>query len=177
MGTIVEPALNIRHLRMPHSHVPNERRFFAIERMPFLPVLHCRRQAITALPEHMRPRRRGKIPEWASVLTKIAVHLSGRFPASKPLENRNEVQHDEVCTDITLRDSSSSSISLTVAAESFLRKSSSSLSRSFISATLSRLTLNRGVPSSRPISCAIQDFPRWSIASSACRRSFARVPI
>src|SRR6516165_9134025 len=101
MGTIVEGALNIRHVGMPHSHVSNERRFFAIERMPFLPVLHCRRQAITVLPEHMRPHRRGKIPEWASVLTKSAVHLSGRFPASKPLENRNEVHHDEVCADIT----------------------------------------------------------------------------
>src|SRR5215831_10250206 len=101
MGTIVELALNIRHVGMTHSHVPNERRFFAIARMPFLPVLHCRRQAITVFTEHMRPHRRGKMPEWASVLTKIAVHLSGRFPASKPFENRNEVHHDQICTYIT----------------------------------------------------------------------------
>src|SRR6516164_1608398 len=103
MGAIAELWLNIPHVVMPLSHVPNERRS-AIAPMPFLflllPVLHCRRQAITAFAEHMRPHRRGKIPEWASVLTKIAVHLSGRFPASKPLENRSEVHHDEVCADI-----------------------------------------------------------------------------
>src|SRR5262245_25235455 len=101
MGTIVELALNIRHVRMAHSHVPNELRFFATARMPFLPVLYCCRQAITAFAEHMRPHRRGKKPEWTGFPTKIAVHLSGRFPASKPLENRNEVHHDEVCADIT----------------------------------------------------------------------------
>ena len=39
-----------------------------------------------------------------------------------------------------------SSMSLSVAAASFLRKSSSCLSRSFISASLSWLTLNRRAP-------------------------------
>src|SRR5262245_21186751 len=101
MGTIVEGALNICHVGIPHSHVPKELRFFAIARMPFPPVLHCRRQAITAFAKYVWPHCRGKLPEWASVLTKSAVHLSGRFPASKPLENRNEVHHDEVCADIT----------------------------------------------------------------------------
>jgi hypothetical protein len=101
MGAVVELLLNIPHVGVSHRDVPNQLRFFATPFMPYRPIFHCRRQAITTFAKYVWPHCLREVLEWSSLFVIIAIHLSGRFRASKPLENRNEVHHDEVCAFVT----------------------------------------------------------------------------
>ena len=56
---------------------------------------------MTPITEHQRPHGRGKVPEGTCLVVGNAVYYSGRFLASKPLEYRSKVHHEQVCTYVT----------------------------------------------------------------------------